>query len=775
MVESLEVVKKIILVIVFGMMVLPIWAHLQGIVLDDKGEPLAGANVWWEGTTVGTATDAEGFFEIEPIRQTKVLICSYLGYRNDTTVIKDRSLIKIVMVSDEVLDEVTITERKLSVMRSRFSAFDVQTIGREELCRAACCNLSESFETNASVDVSYADAATGAKQIRLLGLSGTYVQLLGENCPAVRGLAQSYGMSYIPGPWMESIQVSKGTSSVRNGYEAIAGQINVEYLKPQLQNPIELNAMLNTDLRAEVNMTGGWDIPIPNDPMLGTLSTGVMAHYQIDRLGMDANKDGFLDRPMNQQLNILNRWYYKNDEYTFQFLVRGLHDDHWGGQRKDRAWKKHKVVFPNPPYLIDLHTDRIEGFMKNGIILDEETGMSIGIITSASYHKQQNKYGPRQWNAAQTNAYLNAMFENHWDGQPILGGKENTHSLTAGVSVNYDRYDETADSIGGPAAPRADLGRQEVTPGVFAEYTYKIGDEFSLVAGVRGDWSSRYGWFCTPRMNVRYAPFPWWTIRASAGLGYRTPNLIADNAQFMPSNRVWNYGKVKQERAVNTGLTLTFDIPLGNRNMQLSAEYYYTRFQDCVVADMDSSRYGVVLYNLSDVSGAQSFSHNAQIEATIEILRGWTMTAAFRYTDVRQTTWNSAKGDYDLRRKVLTNRFKGVITTSYVTPLKTWQFDVTAQFNGPGRLPDGLPKSRYPWYPQLMAQVTKYFKHNVSIYVGAENMTNYTQADPILGDRDAQGIIRTDTPEFDASTVWGPTTGWMLYVGMRWALDRKEN
>ena len=272
--------------------------------MDDHGEPLAGANVWWEGTTVGTATDTSGIFEIEPIRQTKVLITSYLGYRNDTTVIRDRSLIKIVMVSDDVLDEVTVTERKLSVMRSRFSAFDIQTIGSDELCRAACCNLSEAFETSASVDVSYADAATGAQQIRLLGLSGTYVQLLGENCPAVRGLAQSFGMEYIPGPWMQSIQVSKGTSSVRNGYEAIAGQINVEYLKPQLQDPIELNAMLNTTLRNEINITGGWDIPIPNDPLLGKLSTGIMAHYQNDLFGTDDNKDGFLDSPTNQQLNL---------------------------------------------------------------------------------------------------------------------------------------------------------------------------------------------------------------------------------------------------------------------------------------------------------------------------------------------------------------------------------------------------------------------------------------------------------------------------------------
>ena len=255
-------------------------AHLHGVVLDDKGDPLVGANVRWAETTVGTTTDAEGLFEIEPIRQTKLLVTSFLGYRNDTTRVKDRSALMIVLIPDDrQLDEVTVEARRQSVIKSRFSAFDTESFGKAELCRAACCNLSESFETSASVDVSYADAATGAKQIKMLGLSGTYVQLLTENTPAVRGLAQSFGMEYIPGSWMDAVQISKGTSSVINGYEAITGQINVEYLKPQTQQPIAVNLMLNTDLHAEANLTGGWDIPIPDDPMLGTLSTGVLAHY----------------------------------------------------------------------------------------------------------------------------------------------------------------------------------------------------------------------------------------------------------------------------------------------------------------------------------------------------------------------------------------------------------------------------------------------------------------------------------------------------------------
>ena len=297
---------------------------VSGIVMDDKGELLIGANVYWAGTGTGVATDIDGAFSLPTVSSTNRLVTSYMGYHNDTTEVHSGEQVTIVLVSDLVLDEVTITERKMAVLRSRTAAFDTQTLTGDELCKAACCNLSESFETSAAVDVAYADAATGAKQIRLLGLSGTYVQLLTENTPNVRGLAQSFGMEYIPGAWMEAIQVSKGTSSVINGYEAIAGQINVEFLKPQKQDPIAVNLYLNTELMAEINATGGWDI---NDKV----STGILLNAKDMELEMDHNHDGFTDMPRNRNLNLLNRWYIKSGDYTGQVLVRALYDQRLGG------------------------------------------------------------------------------------------------------------------------------------------------------------------------------------------------------------------------------------------------------------------------------------------------------------------------------------------------------------------------------------------------------------------------------------------------------------
>ena len=662
--------------------------------------------------------------------------------------------------SDFQIEEVTVVQRKKGKVKSRTEAFDTEKINSEELCRAACCNLSEAFETSASVDVAYSDAATGAKQIRLLGLSGTYVQLIQENTPAVRGLAQTFGLEYIPGPWMNSIQVSKGTSSVINGYEATSGQINVELLKPQTQNPFSLNLMVNSELMAEANVMGGWEIK-------DHLYTGILAHYTGGFMAMDENHDSFADMPKVQNANLANRWFYKHGDYTFQAFVRGLYDRRRGGQIAH-----HSDTISNP-YLINLNTWRLEGFFKNGYVFDEESGSSVAVITAISYHDLHNTYGIRDWKAGQLNAYLNALCQLNFEGR---GEVDNDHRLTTGLSVNFDRYEEKLQ------LPVSDyqLDRYEVVPGIFAEYNFKYDEMLSLVAGVRADYSTRYGFFVTPRMNIRYTPFEWWTLRGSVGMGYRSPNAIADNAYILPSSRILDLAAdIRQERAVNTGISTTFYIPLGSKELQLSAEYYYTHFLNSLIIDMDRDIHSVDIYNQTDVPGAKSFAHSAQIEASIEVLRGWTWTAAFRYTDVKQATFNAAKNMYELRSKALTNRFKGVITTSYQTPLKKWQFDVTAQFNGISRMPDGFtacgdmlggygtPKP-YTWYPQLMAQITKYFR-TCSIYLGAENMTNFRQ-DPSIEDS-----FHPYSADFDASMVCGPTTGWKVYLGFRYDLEKKED
>lgn len=708
---------------------------ITGNITDSIGEPIIGASLVWEGTSLGAISDINGNFTIEGTDVSNTLIVSYISYKTETITVVDNSPLKIVMHEESaLLDEVQVTARGASTVASRISALQTTKITGAELCKAACCNLSESFETNASVDVAYSDAATGAKQIRLLGLSGTYVQLLSENTPGVRGLAQNFGMEYTPGAWMESIQVSKGTSSVINGYEATTGQINVEYLKPQTQDPIAINGMFNSNLRAELNLTGGWDI---NDK----LSTGVLAHYKNESMEHDSNNDGFMDLPKGQQANLLNRWYLKTGDYTGQLLVRGLYDDRNGGQLSKYGPDR---------YRIGIKTYRGDAFMKHGYVFDKEKGTSIGLIFSGSYHNQANIYGKRDYKGEQGNFYFNGIFQTNITDM---------HKLVAGVSVNYDNYLETLTT----PTQSFDMSRSEWTPGIFAEYSLTYHEHLSLLLGARADWSSKWGAFFTPRMNVRYAPWKWWNIRASVGMGYRSPNLLSDYASILPSSRKIIIGEdLKQEQAVNAGISTTFYIPISGRELQITADYYYTHFIEGVIMDLDSDSKSVMFNNLN---GGKSYAGNFQVEATMEILKGWTMTMAYRMSDVKATIGG------ELREKPLTNRFKALVTTSYVTPLKKWQFDLTAQFNGGGRMPDPDKidpqwDSNFKWYPQLMAQVTKYFR-TWSIYVGGENLTHFTQKNPII---DASNPF---SDKFDASMAWGPLHGAMGYIGFRWNLNRK--
>lgn len=716
---------------------------ITGIVKDETGEPLIGAEILWKGTSTGVLAYMDGSFEIEREEGRDTLLVLYMGYVNDTIDIRNAILPLDIILREETeeLGEVSVTVKGPATFNSRFTPIQTTKITGAELCRAACCNLSESFETNASVDVAYSDAATGAKQIKMLGLSGIYVQLLVENAPGVRGLAQNFGMEYIPGSWMESIQVSKGTASVINGYEATTGQINIEYLKPQTSDYFTLNGVFNSMLGGEVNFTTAADI---NDK----LSVGVLGHYKGMHAEHDSDKDGFLDMPKINEANLLNRWYYKKNDYTAQFLLRGVYDGRQAGTVK-------QFKGTDRDYGIGMQAWRVDALVKQGYVFDKEAGTSIGILINGVYHNIDNQYGRyRHYAGGQGSLNFNGIFQTNFG---------DAHKLSTGISVNYDDYKEvlTEEREELLKGGHLNMDRWEVTPGIFAEYSYKYDEKLSVLLGLRGDYSTRYGLFGTPRFNIRYSPWHYWAIRASVGLGYRSPNLLTDYAFVLPSSReIILTEELKQERAMNAGISMSFFIPISDRELQITADYYYTHFIECVVTDMDTDPHKVIFSNLN---GGKAYSHNVQVEATMEILKGWTMTLAYRWNDVK-TTINGQLVD-----KPLTNKFKGLITTSYTTPLKHWQFDITAQFNGGGRMPnpgaEKLWNETYGWYPQLMAQITRYFR-NWSIYVGAENMTNFRIDKPIIGANDPYGR------NFDASMPWGPIDGWKVYAGFRYNIAR---
>ncbi len=641
------------------------------------------------------------------------------------------------------LQEVTVTRRQ-GLMKLRGTASNTQVITSAELCRAACCNLGESFTTNPSVDVSYSDAATGARQIKLLGLSGTYVQMLTENIPNFRGAASSYGLGYIPGTWMQSIQVSKGASSVKNGYESVTGQINVEMKKPQADQEVAVNGYADLEGKGEINANG-------NIRLSDRLSTGLLLHGENSFAGHDGNSDGFLDMPRLRQISAMNRWAWMGDNYVFQAAVKWL-DEH----RRSGQDEHHTHLSPGQePYRITIDTRRWEGFTKNAYIFDKDNDGNVALILSGSWHQQNSVYGHKLYDVIQKNLYASLMFERkcgEW------------HSLSTGLSFNYDNYRQRlrADQI--PDAEPERMKEMEAVPGAYVQYSFNYDTRLLIMAGLRYDHSSRWGSMVTPRFHLKWNPREEFSVHASAGRGFRTPHVMAENNYVLASSRrVVIANDLTQEDAWNFGAGANTFLPLFDRTLNLGVEYYYTYFRHQMLADFDADPHEV---RFTDLKG-RSYSHTLQVEATYHVISDLTATLAYRYTDV--------KADYGrgLVEKPLTGRWKGLLTLSYTPMMGLWQADVTLAINGGGRMPapyimaDGFQSwaPRYKAFPQLNAQLTRNFRH-WAVYVGGENLTGFRQKNP---------IVAASAPwsnEFDATMVYGPLHGAIIYAGFRYTFTK---
>jgi outer membrane cobalamin receptor len=727
--------KTIIYILFISLFSLSVSAQVQGIVTDSQGEPLIGVNVFWLETTDGTTTDANGKFSIFQNLQANHfrLVFSSVMFNNDTiTVSNPNEPIRVTLNEAIQLQEVSIVHRRMGVIRPRTAVIQTEMITTHELSRAACCNLSEAFETNPSVDVEMSDAATGAKQIRLLGLSGTYVQMLTENIPNLRGISSAYGLGFIPGPWIEGIQISKGAGSVINGYEAVTGQINVELKNPNTNERAFANLFLSDAGRVEANANASARI---NDK----LSTGVLLHFSDEFRDNHQKGVDFLDLPKIRQYNAVNRWFYTDGDFTSQVFLRGLHENRIGGQIKG-------------DYKIGVETKRYEFFTKNGYVFDHERNTSIGFILSGSHHEQNAHYGLNLYDGKQGNIYANLIFHTDFT--------EN-HKLSAGASFNMDNFNE---NLTIPSENFEPMLRREYVPGMFAEYTFELRDKLTALVGLRGDYNSHFDrFFVTPRAHLRYCVSEHIHVRASVGKGYRSPNIWAENNFLLASSRKMIVAdNLKMEEAWNYGFSTHFFIPIFGRELALMGEWFYTDFIQQTVIDMDAATNEIRFYNLNN---GKSYASNLQFEANMEIARGLTATLAHRIMDVK-TTING-----ELREKPLTNRYRSMFTASYQTPQNKWQFDYTAVLSGGGRLPDPNPEQplwdeRFKPFWTMNAQITKNFR-TWSVYLGSENLTGFVQKNPIIG---------VDNPfgnDFDAMMIWGPTHGRKFYIGFNWSLNRE--
>ena len=758
---------------------------ITGKVVDaDNNSPLIGASLYWKNTTAGTTTTTDGSFSIRRVNGFETLVVDYLGYDiAEIEVGKEENTLDIRLKPSAVdIDEVVVEGQQRGNYAKSGGITRQEQISFAGLCKMACCSLAESFENSASVTVGYSDAISGARQIKMLGLAGTYTQILDENRPIMQGAGAAYGLSYTPGMWLNSIQVSKGVASVTAGHEAITGQINLEHRKPTDDERFFLNLYFDSELRPEINVSSA--IPLLPDK---SLSTVIMAHGSLDTAQHDMNGDGFSDMPKANQINVANKWLWQNaDGIQLRWGWKVVNENRLGGQlgyKKDMY--EDMVADPfTSLYGSKIHNRNINAYAKLGIPVGYErtfTGdpadavqNNVAMILDYDNYLTDSYFGLNKVDVVENALRYNITYAHYFTQRSSLNA-----GASAYMRMMDNNYQQPAIAGGAPAEAWSFIGKSTlVEPGLFAEYTYQIEDKFSLVVGLRGDYSMIEGDYyndvkgkllVTPRSHIRWSITPRTTLRASAGMGYRRQNLVTDNIWMMTTSRHIKFAGLEDdmEAAATFGGSLSQTFRLAQDDMAtISFDYFRTQFFNTLVFDQETADNSILIYN----SDGKSFTDNYQIDFNWTPFRGFDLFATFRYTNAKMTV--ERDGEQIMVERPLTSRYKGLINIQYA--VRRWVFDATAQLNGPVRLPelDGdLLKATEnpnlsPIYPMFFAQVS-YKISNLTLYLGCENIANYVQGHKGHGQAPILGSEAPFKEGFNSSAVWGPLMGRKFYIGLR--------
>lgn len=723
------------------------FAQITGTVVDaSTGEPIPGALIQWHNTDIKTSTDFDGIYTIEKPSGASMLMASAPEFAMvHKSVISRSGTINFELVSQSDISGVDVVAESDGTGHDFGSPTLQININQRELRKAACCNLSESFETNASVDVSFTDAVTGAKQIEMLGLSGRYVLIQRENVPFARGLNSTSGISFIPGPFIGSIQLTKGLSSVVNGYESISGQINTEFLQPSDDKYFMLNGFVNQGARFETNAWFGTDIS-------DKVEVGTLLHYSNVPFTQDRNDDGFADMPAGQQISVHNRWkYFLNEKWGGQLGFSITADDRLSGQ----TGPEFDNSAPAPgPWQFDQTNNRYEVFGKTGYVDPSNLNRSIGVVYSVNMQNRDAQIGLRNLTSNQNSAYVNAIY------QDVLGNVD--HGIKAGLSYQYDNIEERLDSVQGPNLYTFD--RMESVPGAFVEYTYSSDAPVTLVLGTRVDYHNLFGWLVTPRLNIKYEPVTGSVIRLGGGRGMRTANILSENMSALASGREFQvFGNgIQQERAWNVGLSFSQAFLLFDKGATFSVDGFYTRFDNKMIGDFYPNQTFIAYFN-NQFGASSSLSSIAQLD--FEPMENLNVRVAYKYLDARDAFIDGIQTAYRVPNH------RAFLNVGYEFGQSGWKADATWNWFGAQRVPtwtydENTGSHLSPNFSLIHAQVNKTIGKSWEVYLGVDNLLDYRQDNPI------QAADRPYSSDFESNGVYGPIFGRMIYAGFYYNLSK---
>ena len=718
--------------------------NLEGKILfseDSKDYPVMGATVKWINTDKGTISNEKGDFKLERESKTDLIVISYVGFQTDTLSVKDINNITHYMSYSEenFLDEVTVSKRRNSAQRTYLMPQNIINISEEELLKAACCNLSESFETNPSVDVNHNDAITGTKQIEMLGLKSPYILITEENIPMVRGASQTFGLGFTPGTWIESIQVTKGMGSVTNGYESIVGQINTEIKKPYNDMPFFFNLFKGIDGRFEANAHLRSKV---SDKIQNTF----FIHYNDRKKVNDKNGDMFLDKPLQDQLNLLSKWQFTD---ASKGLVSFLNIRYLDDNKKIGSIDFNEKSDLSSFWGGEIFTNRFDSSFKLGYVNPNIPYQSLGFQLAYNFHDQESYYGLNDYNISQKSLFLNLIYNS------IISNTKN--KIKAGLNFSSDNYSEYVF--------KSNINRIDRSFGGFFEYSFDNMNDFNLIFGLRYDIHNNIGSFFTPRLHFRYMLNDNFSIKGSVGTGRKIANVFAENQTIFLSNRK-NINKnfdaklygVSPEKATNLGFSLDHKVFLFGGQGNLIFDFYKTIFDNRVIIDFET--FGE--FNFYNSSLGKSKSDNYQIEFLFS-KNNWNITAAYKKYDVKSYYQSGLKEKPLQPRNIIF--FNYGIESNKVNE-SNWKFDITYNRLGKQRLMLN-PRDNYEFtdpHFSINSQITRVFSSKFEVYVGGENLNNYKQENPIIMANDPFN------QNFDASIIHGPIFGSTYYMGLRYKI-----
>lgn len=748
--------KKIYLILLILLISVSIYSQekntdIDGIVYGLTGEVkevLDGAVVKWIGTRKGTLTENGGKFCIDAEKISDLrLVVMFTGYKTDTVSVGDKNFIEVVL-QNNASTKTIVVEGQVSTSFISNDEAKTEVITQMELKKDACCDLSGCFGKNASVDVAVTDILTNTKELKVLGLEGSYTQILIDNLPVMNGLVTKFGVTSIPGSLINKITISKGSNSVIQGYESISGIMNVLLKDYSTSEKVFVNGFMNSAFEPQFNLNAA--------TKLNKWNTLFAFQTVQESKRIDANNDGFLDMPLTRRYMLYNKWNYgsleKNDKTTAIIGVKYLDERRTGGQK-------------NFDYNHDLGSNTIYGQtvnLQNGdayirLSHSYEDEKQLKVFVSGGFFDQLSYFGTTRYNGKQRNFNVNTLYE-----FPVY----KKSYLRFGASYKYENITEDINFTSPVISPvkktyDGNYDKLESVPGIYTEGSFEFKKlNLSVIGGLRADYHNEHNTILTPRFLVRYQMSHNTVVRVSFGTGFRTVNPFSEYPSFLASGKdIKGVRDVKPEKTINYGIDLLQYFVIGGASGNINIDFYKTIFNNKVIAECDAMPYMYMFTNFDD-AGSNVF----QVESSINFMQHLDFKLAYKFIDL----YYFKKGvrleqPFNSKHRILSG-------ITYTAPGNSWIVNLTMQWFGKQSLPS---TASYPVeyqrptesdaYTLMNVQLTKNFKY-FETYIGVENVFDYTQGNP---------IISAGNPfdrNFDTSFIWGPTRGRDFYLGFRYLI-----